>query len=180
MSLGCADSRGCLHGGPAGRYGSLLRLLGVLLLPLWLLAACSEEGPTPEEQVVQAIESLETALEAGSLSDASDWIGNAYRDRYHPDKRAAVRTLFGYLQRHKNLHLFSRIQEVEVFSGDTQATAVVQVAMTARPVEAPEILLQLQADLYRFEVQLAWDQDEEAWRIIGSSWRRANLAALGG
>jgi hypothetical protein len=178
MSLGCADSRACLHGGPTGRYGSLLRLLAVLL-PLWLLAACSEEGPTPEEQVVQAIESLETALEAGSLSEASDWIGSAYRDRYHPDKRAAVRTLFGYLQRHKNLHLFSRIQEVEVFSGDTRATAVVQVAMTARPVESPEILLQLKADLYRFEVQLAWDQDEAAWRIIGSSWRRANLAGLG-
>ena len=79
-----------------------------------------------------------------------------------------------------SLHLFSRIQEVEVFSADTRATAVVQVAMTARPVEAPEILLQLKADLYRFEVQLAWDQDEEAWRIVGSSWRRANLAALGG
>jgi hypothetical protein len=155
-----------------------LRLL-LVLLALCLLPACSEEGLTPEEQVVQAIESLEAALEDGSLSDASDWIGRGYRDRYHPDKRAAVRTLFGYLQRHKNLHLFSRIQEVEVSSGGTRATAVVQVAMTAQPVESPEILLRLKADLYRFEVQLAWDRDEGAWRIIGSDWRRAKLAGLG-
>ena len=155
-----------------------MRLLALLIV-LGLLAACGNQEPTPEDQVVQAIESLEAALEAGSLSDASDWIGGGYRDRYHPDRRAAVRTLFGYLRRHQNLHLFSRIQEVEVLPDGTRATAVVQVAMTAQPVESPEALLRLKADLYRFEVQFAWDQEEDAWRIIGSNWRRANLAGLG-
>ena len=176
--MGCADSSACLHRGYPRRCGSLMRLLA-LLLALGLLAACSDEEPTPEELVVQAIESLEAALEAGSLSDASAWIARDYRDRYHPDRRAAVRTLFGYLRRHQNLHLFSRIQEVDVSSDGTRATAVVQVAMTAQPVESPETLLRLKADLYRFEVQFAWDREAEAWRIIGSTWRRAKLTGLG-
>jgi len=157
-----------------------LRLRLLPLLALFLLSACSEQELSPEEQVIQAIESLQAAVEAGSLSEASGWIAGNYRDRYHPDKRAAVSALFRYTRRHKNLYLFSRIQEVEILPGGTRATAVVQVAMTAQPVESAQTLLQLKADLYRFDVQLAWNEDENTWQVTGSSWKRANLGGLRG
>jgi len=151
----------------------LLALL--LLLPL---AGCSGEDVSPEDQVRQVISDFEAAVESGSITDAAPFIGATYKDKYHPNKRAAVRSLFGYMRRHKNVHLFARIQEVEVNESLGTARAVVQVAMTGEPVESEARLIALKADLYRFQLDMRWDEDEDVWGITAAEWKRANLGGL--
>lgn len=154
----------------------MTRVLAVFLL--LLLAGCGGDEESPEQQIRALIESMELALESGSVTDAAQWIAANYADSYHPNKRAVVRSLFGYTRRHRNIHLFTRIQQIEVEADRSVANAVVQVAMTAQPVDSVERLVALKADLYRFEVDFAWDEAEERWLIGHSRWKRANLAAL--
>ncbi len=124
------------------------------------------------------ISAFEMAVENGSLKDASTLLGDEYRDQYHPSKAAAMRSLFAYTRRHRDIHLFTRIHEVEIDSNERLARAVVLAAMTGKPVDTEQQLLTLKADLYRFELSLAWDDGEHGWRIINSRWQRADLGLL--
>jgi len=151
----------------------ILVLAGLLLV----LAGCTD-SESPEQQVRDVLTAMQTAVESGSVIEASELLDPGYRDLHHPNKRAAARSLFAYTRRHRNIHLFVRIQSVDVAAHERSAEAVLQVAMTAEPADSTEHLLALKADLYRFEVQLVWNRDEEAWRIASSTWRRANLASL--
>jgi len=147
-------------------------------LAVLLLAACSPDPQDPEQQIRQLIESVELAIEQGELGDAAQWLDEGYSDRRHRNKRAAVASLFAYTRRHKNIHLFTRIHQIEVAPDASRAVALVDVAMTATPVHSAEELLDLRADLYRFDLKLAWDDDQEQWRIRSSQWRRSALGGL--
>lgn len=160
------------------RLPQLAGASGVLLCLAIMLGGCGKDAGSPEARVRATILAMEEAVEAGSLKQAAGWLGAGYSDRYHPDKRAAVRALLGYLYRHKNIHLFTRVQGVDVDPGGERAQAAVLVAMTAEPVDDPERLLVLKADLYRFEVEFSLDPDEDTWLISGSRWQRADLGVL--
>lgn len=149
-------------------------LLGLTLL----LTGCGREAGSPEDRVREVIVAMETAIEAGSLKEASAWLGADYSDSHHPDRRSAVRTLLGYLYRHKHIHLFTRIQQIDIDPGGTRAKAAVLVAMTGQPIDDPERLLALKAGLYRFELDFTLDQNEDAWLINHSRWQRADLGVL--
>ncbi len=141
-----------------------------------LLAACGEPDDTPEEQVRQLIDAMEQAVEAGSVKEAAGLLHSDYSDRWHPDRRAAARSLFGYLRRHDNIHLFTLIRSITVTPSQDAADAVVYVAMSGMPVESVETLLSVKADLYRFDVSLAkLDRD---WRVRSARWERATEAAF--
>ena len=147
--------------------------LAVLAL---LLVACSDPPTTDEDRITTVIASLEEAVEAGSTRRAAEWIGPAYRDQWHRDRDAALRSLFGYLRRHRNLHLFSLIRSIDISESKDQAQAVVLVAMSAVPVASTEALVSIKADLYRFTVDLV--RSEDRWLIDQGAWQRVGLEAF--
>lgn len=148
--------------------------LGVLLIGL---AACGGPAETPQDRVVSLIDAMERAVEAGALKSASALLHVGYSDRWHPDRRAASRSLFGYMHRHSDIHLFTVVREVNVAPGDMAATAVVYVAMSGMPVKSVDSLVSIKADLFRFDVKLL-DVDKE-WRVKEASWERVALDAFG-
>lgn len=150
------------------------------LVPILLawLAACSGDVRSPETQIRRLIGDLAEAVEQGSIGQAAAWLDTDYRDQFHPDKRSAVSTLFGHMRRHRKIHLFVRINDLQVIEPQGQARAVVQVAMTGKPVDSVESLIALKADLYRFEVRFTRNREQGAWQIASSRWKRADLASL--
>jgi len=89
-----------------------------------------------------------------------------------------MRSLFAYTRRHRDIHLFARIHEIEIAPDQRLAGAVVLAAITGKPVDTEQQLLALKADLYRFELNLARNDNEHGWHIISSRWQRADLGFL--
>lgn len=141
-----------------------------------LLAGCADPPATPEQQVRAVIDAMEQAVEAGSVRQASELMHPQYADDWHANRAAAMRTLLGYLRRHREIHLFTLVKAVEFTAREDAATAMVYVAMTAVPVDSVETLVSLKADLYRFDVKLV--RADDAWRIGYSRWKRADLKVL--
>lgn len=143
------------------------------VVALWLvLAACGGEQDGPENQVRALIDAMEQSVEAGSVRQAADFLHAQYTDPRHTSRRAAMRTLFGITQRHRDIHLFTVTKTIELTPQQDSATAVVFVAMTGVPVESMDALISLKADLYRFELGLA--QEDGEWRILSSRWERVD------
>lgn len=146
-----------------------MRLLPLLLVSLAVAGCASDQ--TPEQRIHDQISAIEHAVEEGALSDVSALLHRDYRDTWHPDRRSAVRSLFGYLQRHRDIHLFTVVRSVEIAEDASRADAVVFVAMTGIPVDSVETLVSLNADLYRFDVQFI--DDDGDWLVTESRWERA-------
>lgn len=140
------------------------------------LAACGGDQSSSEDRVRALIDAMEQSVEAGSVRKAVGFLHADYTDPRHPSRQAASRTLLGVTQRHRDIHLFTLTQSVELAPQQDSATAVVFVAMTGIPVDSVEALISVKADLYRFELALI--EEEGEWRILSSHWQRADPRAL--
>jgi len=78
----------------------------------------------------------------------------------------------GYFLRHKNIHLFTQIDEVK-FSDPGKASLKLYVAMTGSPVKGAQALFDMRADLYQFDLMLAREGDD--WLLQKLYWQRANI-----
>ncbi len=158
-------------------FWACARRYRVALATVLLVATggCGEQT-SPEQQVRELVSALATAVEAGSIRDAAELIDTDYQDRHHRSKREAVATLFAYLRRHRQIHLFTLVRELELSDGQTAATAVVYVAMGGTPLTSVESVVSLKADLYRFDVRMTLR--DQGWRVLSSQWRRADLSVL--
>ncbi|HSQ07734.1 MAG TPA: hypothetical protein VLM84_08600, partial [Chromatiaceae bacterium] len=76
---------------------------------------------------------------------------------------------------HRTIHVFQRIQELEL-RGPDQARVVLVAALTAAPMAGPEDLARLKADLFRFDLELADLGD--GFQITGGLWQRVGLDQL--
>jgi len=126
-----------------------------------------------EQQIGRTISEFESAVEAGSVKQAADWLDSAYSDKRHQTKRAATATLFAYMRRHRNIHLFSVIQQIELDDAGLSAKVVVQLALSGVPVNSKKTLYSIKADLYRFDLVLKHTDDQ--WLIHSARWRPSNL-----
>ena len=147
-----------------------------LAVSVLMLSACGGEEPSAEERVRALIEAMQHAVEAGSAQQSADFLHPDYTDPWHDSRRAALRSLFGVMRRHRDINLFTLVKVVELTPRQDRASAVVFVAMTGIPVQSMDALLSLQADLYRFELELAEEKGE--WRILNSRWERVDPRAL--
>lgn len=152
----------------------ILRAAGLVL---WFtLTACGGDQVSAEDRVRALIGLMEESVETGSIRQAADLLDTRYTDPLHGNKAAAMRTLFGITRRHRGIHLFTLIREVELTPTQEAANAIVYVAMTGVPVESMQALISLKADLYRFELGLV-EKDGE-WLILSSRWERADPRLL--
>ena len=140
---------------------------------LLLIPACSDDG-SPEDQIRRFIDIGVQAAEARSVDDLSELLhGNFIDQQGHNDKQLA-RLLRAYFFRHKNIHLFSRIDNIEMLSAN-QASVSLYVAMASSVISDVSALSSLSARIYRFELQLIKQDD---WLLRHASWEPASIGAF--
>jgi hypothetical protein len=143
----------------------------IILLCLSFLSSCSQETGTPEEQIRDMISAIESAAEQRSLDSVKEFVSSTYQDEWHSNKRAALRSLMFYFQGHQNVHLLTRVSEIQINDESSTANIVVYVGMAGKRVEESQALLDLNADLYRFDIDLVLEDDD--WRVKRARWQRA-------
>ncbi len=153
------------------------RILGRLLLLLWaggLLLGCSGGTNLPEDEIRNFIAGAVEAAERRSPADLTQMIHDSYLDQRGYNKQQVRSLLRVYFLRHKNIHLFTRIGEIELL-GDNQATARLHVAMAGSVISDIDAVSALRAQIYGFELRLV-KQDE--WLLQHASWKPASLVDL--
>lgn len=146
-------------------------------LLLWmtvLLQGCSADGESPEDRIRNFIEAGVTAAEARSSSDLADLIHEKYRDQKGYAKKSLTGLLRAYFLRHKNIHLFTKIDEIELLS-DNQAMVRLHLAMAGSVISNVGALSTVRARLYRLELSLERDGE---WLLRHAGWAPASITDL--
>ena len=145
------------------------RVVAGMLLALFSLAACGTRD-SPEEQVRQYVAAAEAAAENRSIEDLKALIAEAYRDDQGRTRRDLVALAARYLYINKNIHVLTRIEEL-TFPAPEQARLALYAALTGQNVSDLDALLNMQADLYRFDLELVRSDGE--WQLMRADWRPA-------
>jgi len=152
----------------------IIKLLGI---SLFLITACSQKTNSPEEQIRNLVSAMEAAVEQRSLDSVKELVDSEYNDEWNGSRRAALRALMFYFQGHQSIYLLTRVSDIKLNDDATAASVVVYVGMAGDPVEKSESLIDLKADLYRFDIKLKKDDDE--WLVRSAKWQRARLENFG-
>jgi hypothetical protein len=132
-----------------------------------VVAGCGTSDP--EAEIRALLTAAEEAAEARDVGFFADLVGEGYRDTRGQDRTELLRTLRGYFIANQRIEIVSRVDEVAL-EGSDAARAVVHAGLVGQRSGA-ELLGGVDADLYRFELELVADGGE--WRIIGADVRRA-------
>ncbi len=151
-----------------------LAILAVLLSPGYgLVAGCEKSDPQePEAQIRAVIAIAEQAAQQRDIGTLKEFVAEGYKDKQGYEKRSVVRLLQGYLLRHRNIHLLSKITDLEIIKPARASTSLL-VAMTGRRIESADQLWDLRADVFQFD--LSWIQSDGEWRVANATWRRARI-----
>ena len=133
------------------------------------LIACSGDDTSPEQQIAQLNSDAKLAVEAKDVSALKDMVADDFKSGQY-DKNSIIRLVALYLLGHKNLHLFSLTRSLQIIDQDN-AKAAVLVAMAGQPIENADQLIDLRAEMLRFDVNYLRNDDE--WKVIGVEWKRA-------
>lgn len=139
----------------------------LLLSLITLLCACGRD-PSPEDQVREAIDSLEVAAEARDVGDVMSLVAQDFRDPYGQGPDDLRRYLHGYFIANQSIHLLTRIDSIELLSAE-EARVQVTVGMVGREADAAAAW-NLAADVYDFEVAMRKDGDD--WKVAYAEWKR--------
>lgn len=135
------------------------------------LVSCSESTP-PEQQIRQLNQTAEEAARAKDVAALKDLIADGYRDERGYDRQAVIRLAQLSLLRNKSVHLYSITKSLQILD-ESNAVAEILVAMAGKPIDEPEQLLNLRAELVRFNVRYVGTGKE--WKVAAVEWRRAKV-----
>jgi hypothetical protein len=142
----------------------------ILLLISLIISACSDAPLSPEEQLSNILKEAETYLEARDLTSAMGFVDPDYQDKTGRDFRALKAMLLGYLMRHKSIHIFSKVDTIDIHTAN-EAEAVVFAGLAATPQERDLTPAQWRGDLLRLELRFKRRDDD--WLLHTAQWRRA-------
>ena len=134
-----------------------------------LAFACSE-AETPEQRVRAVLAALEESAQQRDAGAMKEHISDVYSDENGNDKRTVTQLVAFHLLQNQSVHLLTRVQSLEI-PAPAEAQASVLVAMAGAPIDGPDALLALRADLYRFD--LSFREEGGDWRIRSAEWRPA-------
>jgi hypothetical protein len=147
-----------------------------MLLPAAAFAAALVAGMVagcrtsdPEAEIRALLAAAEGAAEARDTGFFGDLVGEGYRDSRGQDRAELLRMLRGYFIANQRIEVVSRVDDVALEGADA-ARAVVHAGLLGQRSGA-ELLAGVDADLYRFELELVNEGGE--WRIIGADVSRA-------
>lgn len=136
------------------------------------LVACSQHADAPEEKIRALVAQAQTAAEARDVSGLRTLIAENYADAQGNDRKAVETLLRFTLLQNQSIHLFTRIRDLRVI-GPEQATLSVAAAMAGRAIANAGELAGLNANLYRFDLDLV--RQGEEWRVQRAVWEPARL-----
>lgn len=154
-----------------GKLLAAFLLAAAAAVLLLVLSACGREN-APEKQIERLVEKGKEAAENGKPGELRELISTRYADDHGRTSRDIVALAARYLYANKNIHLFTRIREL-TFSGSEAARLRMYAAMAGQDVSGPDALLNMRADLYLFDLDLALEEGE--WRVVRADWRPAGL-----
>ncbi|HUQ53417.1 MAG TPA: hypothetical protein VM692_14415 [Gammaproteobacteria bacterium] len=131
-----------------------------------VVAGCGTSDP--EAEIHARLADAEAAAEARDVGFFGDLVGEGYRDSHGHDRAELLRVLRGLFLANQRVEIVSRIDEVELEGGDAARVVLHAGMLGQRSGEAA--LAGIDADLYRFELELVNDGGE--WQIIGAEWTR--------
>jgi len=143
-------------------------------LALALLAGCSG-GDDPEQRVRAFIDRVAASAEARAWSDFDIYLAEDFSDDRGLTRREALAVVTRYILAHRSVHVFQRVRQIEV-RDPRHARAVILAALAGSPVDGPDDLARLDANLYRFEIELADEGD--GFRVTSAAWQPVGLEAL--
>lgn len=146
----------------------------LLLICFAMLAIGCSDTNSPEAEIRAFIASAVEAAESRDSADLAAMIHPDYQDAKGYNRKQLGSLLRAYFFRHKNIHLFDRIGEIELLT-DNQAQVRMHVAMAGSVIADIDALSSLRAQIYAFELTLV-KQDE--WLLRQASWRPASVADL--
>jgi hypothetical protein len=144
-----------------------------LALILVLAQACSDDG-SAEDQIRHLIGNAVQAAEDRSVDGLSELMHADFIDQQGNNRKQLSKLLRVYFFRHKNIHLFTRVDSIEMLS-DNQASVSLHVAMAGTVISDVDALSSLSARIYRFELQLVKQDD---WLLRHASWEPASIGAF--
>jgi hypothetical protein len=152
-----------------GNTRTFFQPLALIMAALLLLSSCDRDD-SPEEQVRLFVKTGEEAVGNRDIRAVKKLIAKTYRDERDRTRRDIVAITARYFFSSKNIHVFSRIGEL-TFPEENRARLLLFVAMAGQNISDLDALLNMQADLYRFDLVLALEED--GWKLISAGWRRA-------
>ncbi len=145
-----------------------------IIVLLITLQACSNSEMSPEDEIRQYIETGVEAAEARNSDDLADLIHSSYRDPRAYDKTQIEKLARLYFFRHKNIHLFTKINEIDLLSSE-EAQVTMHVAMAGTVISDASVLSSLRARIYKFELSLVKDEE---WLLQEASWSPAAIGDM--
>ena len=144
------------------RYASRqVAIAGMLCLAV--LGACGAPEGSPEEQLRQWVSRGQAAAEDKQRSDLVDMISPSYIDSRDHDHGDIDKMLRAYFFRQHSISLLTNIEEIRVY-GDSAA----EIDLTVGMAGSNDGVFGFSADAYRFQLELARDDDE--WLLISARW----------
>lgn len=137
-----------------------------------LLVACSRDAGSPEAQIRARVSQAQTAAEARDAPALRALIADDYADAQGNDRKAMENLIRLHLLRNQSIHLFTRIGAI-TFPQPDHAMVKVAAAMAGRPVTSVGELVGVNADLYRFDLELVQRGGE--WQVQRAAWEPARL-----
>ncbi len=124
-----------------------------------------------ENEIKQFVKSGVALVENRDLDDLNDLMDDTYLDRNGYNKKQVAGLLRVYFFRHSNIHLFTRIDNIELLT-ENQAEVQLHLAVAGSKITDAEALFSLQAQIYRFKLQLV---KQEKWLLREAVWERVNI-----
>ncbi|MDS4060042.1 MAG: hypothetical protein RKP73_15945 [Candidatus Contendobacter sp.] len=148
-------------------------------MPAWaamilalLLVACSRDTASPETQIRTLIAQAQIAAEARDAASLRALIADDYADDQGNNRKAMESLIRLHILRNQSIHLFTRIRDIAFLQPD-RATVHVAAAMAGRPVVSAGELTGMNADLYRFNLELV--RRGGNWQVQRAVWEPARL-----
>ena len=139
----------------------------------FFLFACSGDI-SKEDQVRQFIDAAKNAAENRSYVDLAQLIHKEYADHKAMDKSQLVSFTGRYFLTHKNIHLFTKIDEM-VFYSENKVKVTLYAAMAGNVISDVSVLLSLRAKVYKFELQLV---KEDQWLLQLADWQQSSVKEM--
>lgn len=149
---------------------SIARIISVLVLGV-MLHACGGPEQSPEALIRALVAEIEQAAEDRDIAVFKDHVSDDYQDGQGYDRQTVLRIVQGVFLRNQDIHLLSIVRDLKI--DGSSANASVLVAMAGSPIESAQSLVNIRADLMRFDVELALEGNE--WRARAVDWRRAEV-----
>jgi len=152
----------------ACQCGDHMKKIILLVLCLGLLACSDQDPQSPEQRVKATLVAIEEAAEARSLSGIMRHVSGNYRDHQGRLSDDVKRTIQIYLLSNQQIHIFTRINSLEI-TGDL-ASVELLAAMASTEAALMNEEQRIRADTHRFSLLLVLEDDE--WLLSSASWQR--------